>query len=208
MSCLSCLGQLQRHRRQDSGYAGSVSGSVCCSTSASAVPACSALRREAWRTQRRTVPGCPPTSLATSPTGRPTPTSPTARARTSSPYGHPTPAGPGTTSAGAGLTGPPPTCRTTRAPAELTEPGFGGNPAEHLGDRLSLLAFKPPTSLTANHPDLVAEPRPLGSPGLLAAGVLLVSPHLPTPIAQPIGVPAVSHQPRDPVAITPIGMFP
>src|SRR6266536_5830414 len=63
--------------------------SVGCSPAVAALVG-SAHRRAACRTQRRTVPGCTPTSPATSPTGRPTPTSPTARARVSNPYGHPT----------------------------------------------------------------------------------------------------------------------
>jgi hypothetical protein len=79
-------------------------GSVDCSLPMAA-PAGSAHRLAAWRTQRRTVPGCTPTSLATSPTGRPTPTSPTARARNSSEYGHSTSCGLGSTTPAAGPAG-------------------------------------------------------------------------------------------------------
>lgn len=185
-------GQFQRghsrDRRQDFRLSGICLRIRVLSSPAFTVPACCAHRRAAWWTQRRTVPRCTPTSPATSPTGRPTPTSPTACARSSSAYGHPTRPACGTTSAGAGPTMPPPARGAGSAAADGTGAGLAANPAEHLGDRLGLLAFKPATGHPPDQPDLVAESRSLGPPWP-AVGVLLLAPRMPPPIAQPIGAP-------------------
>jgi hypothetical protein len=179
---------------------------MCYALPASTASTRSAHRPAAWRTQRRTVAGCTPTSPATSWTGRPTPTSPTARARTSSAYGHATWSGRGTALAGTGRTGPLPARGTARAAAAVTEPGLAASPAEHLGDRLGLLAFKPTTGLPAHQPDLVTESRSLGPPWPACWRDAVGGAHA-TPLGRADRSAAVSHPPQGPVAITPTRMI-
>src|SRR6266542_4175964 len=85
--------------------------------------------------------------------------------------------------------------------------GVGGKPAERLGDRFGLLAFKPTTSLPTDQPDLIREPWPPGPPWPACRWRIAVGARMPPPIARPVGAPAVSHQPKGPVANASTGMI-